>query len=188
MPLIPPFSKIISEILQVMFQLGFEGQTNLQDMSKYIFQLYHLAAVSLHIGLFFKNITPRCFSPTWGGPNTCLHSGFALTVLPPSSVTGISASKSWHPFRHVLLLSCILPLILITSCIKAPAYLDWCSSGWSSSVHCCYLRAELSRWDKDLVIDAFPRVVDCSAGLPHVLIMTHDGILCHWTMMGNEDG
>lgn len=52
----------------------------------------------------------------------------------------------------------------------------------------CCLRAELSGWDKESVIDAFPRVVDCSAELPHALIMTHDGNPCHRAMIGNEDG
>ncbi|KAK1901971.1 N-(5'-phosphoribosyl)anthranilate isomerase, partial [Dissostichus eleginoides] len=37
---------------------------------------------------------------------------------------------------------------------------------------------QLSGRDKESVIDASPRVADCSAELPHAPIMTHDGIPC----------
>lgn len=57
--------------------------------------------------------------------------------------------------------------------------------GHSSS---CLLLAELSGWDKESVIDAFPRVVDCSTELPHAPVMTHDGNPCQRAMIGNEDG
>lgn len=42
--------------------------------------------------------------------------------------------------------------------------------------------------DKESVIDAFPRVADCSAELPHAPIMTHDGNPCQGDLIGNEDG
>lgn len=95
----------------------FYTYTHIKNISRYLFQPHHLEVFSWHTGLFFYNITPRCFFSHLGCPNTCLCSGFALIALPPSYVGG----KFWHPFRHVLLLSCIQPLILITSWLTAPA-------------------------------------------------------------------
>lgn len=111
------------------------------------------------------------------GSNACLCEGFALTVMPPpppSSVNIVRQSKAWQPCRHVLLLSRIQSLILITYSPSLYGFKCILMVGHSS----CCLRSELSGWDKESVIDAFSGVADCSAELPHAPIMTHDGNPC----------
>lgn len=145
-------------------------------------------------------------TPHAGGPDTCLRSGFTLTVKLPSSVIISQQSKSRQPFSHVLLPSCaeclfffsffpsLAPqsLILITYSMRHKLAGSDADRGSSAplrldGVSCC-LSASLSGCDKETVIDAFPRLLDGSAEFPHALIMTHDGNPCHRAMIGNEDG
>lgn len=70
----------------------------------------HLFTVSLgscYLVHRFIHLLLQCFLLPLGGLDTLLGSGFALTVVPPSSVNIVRRSKVWQPFRHVLLLSCI---------------------------------------------------------------------------------
>lgn len=53
-------------------------------------------------------------TPHAGGPDTCLRSGFTLTVKLPSSVIISQQSQSRQPFSHVLLLSCAECLIFFS--------------------------------------------------------------------------
>lgn len=146
------------------------------------------------------------FTPHAGGPDTCLRSGFTLTVKLPSSVIISQQSKSRQPFSHVLLLSCaeclfffsfflsLAPqsLILITYSMRHKLAGSDADQGSSAPLRLdggsCCLSASLSGCDKETVIDAFPRLLDGSAEFPHALIMTHDGNPCHRAMIGNEDG
>ncbi len=88
---------------------------NLQCVVRHLFTVLF---DSLYLVYRLIHLLLQHFPLSLGGPNTCLCSGFALTVMPTSSVDIVRQSKTWQPFRHVLLLSRTHSVILITYCIQ----------------------------------------------------------------------